>query len=190
MAKYEIELYGYGGEHVLGKLTKEQYDFWVDNQDDGLDSHVFWDPTDDADGDNPITDEEDPRFLGYWHDLDDIEHISGADVDACRFVVTSLDSGEEIYTSEEPKVLDTTDIYVQDQKSGYYWTAYASEKGQHFYAELEIDGDFDPEKLAVYVTNLDGEHIIDEVVYDGETLDNEGGSTDTKSQGYDFHEVV
>ena len=29
MAKYEVELYGYGGEFVLGTLTKAQYDFWL-----------------------------------------------------------------------------------------------------------------------------------------------------------------
>ena len=32
MAKYEIELLGYGGEFVLGNLTKEQYDYWVDRK--------------------------------------------------------------------------------------------------------------------------------------------------------------
>ena len=95
MAKYEVELYGYGGEFVFGTLTKEQYDFWIENEGDGLDSHVFWDPYDDADGDNPITDEEDPRFLGYWHDLDDIEHVCGADVDSCRVVVSSSSKAEE-----------------------------------------------------------------------------------------------
>ena len=29
--KYEIEITGYGGEIVMGKLTKEQYDFWIDS---------------------------------------------------------------------------------------------------------------------------------------------------------------
>ena len=190
MAKYEVELYGYGGEFVFGTLTKEQYDFWIENEGDGLDSHVFWDPYDDADGDNPITDEEDPRFLGYWHDLDDIEHVCGADVDSCRVVVTSLDSGEEVYTSDDVNLVHTTDQLVEEQKRGYYWTAYASEKGQHFYAELEIDGEFDPTKLTVNATNLDGEHIIDEVMYNEETLDNDGGSTETKSQSYELHEIV
>ena len=28
--KYTIEINGYGGEVVLGKLTKEQYDYWID----------------------------------------------------------------------------------------------------------------------------------------------------------------
>ena len=190
MAKYEVELYGWGGEFVIGTLSNEQYDFWIEHEGDGLDSHVFWDPYDEGDGDNPVTDDEDPRFLGYWHDLDDIGHVCGASVDSCRLVVTSMDSGEEIYTSDEVNVKSTEDQLVDDQKRGFYWTAYASEKGQHFYAELEIDGDFDPNKLTMYATNINGEHIIDEVMYDGETLDNDGGSTDTKSQGYDLHEIV
>ena len=189
MAKYEIELLGYGGEFVLGTLTKEQYDYWVDHQDDGLDSHVFWDPYDGSEG-NPITDDQDPRFLGYWHDIDDIEHVTGASMDSARVLVTSMDTGKEVYTSDELNLGNTTDQLVDEQESGYYWTAYASEKGQHFYAELEIDGDFDPSKLIVNVTNVDGECIIDEVMYDGETLDNEGGDTITKSQDYELHEIV
>ena len=42
MAKfYEIQIWGYGGELVYGRLTKEQFDFWKDNEQ--MTSHV-WDP--------------------------------------------------------------------------------------------------------------------------------------------------
>ena len=66
--KYEIEIRGYGGEIVMGKLTKAQYDFWIDHADresEELHSHLFWDPWSDEEG-NPVTDDEDPRFLGNW----------------------------------------------------------------------------------------------------------------------------
>ena len=42
--KYEIEITGYGGEIAMGKLTKEQYDFWIDHADresEELHSHLF-----------------------------------------------------------------------------------------------------------------------------------------------------
>ena len=71
--KYEIEIYGYGGEIVMGKLTKEQYEFWIDSADresEELHSHLFWDPWSDEDG-NPMTDDEDPRWLGQWYEIDD-----------------------------------------------------------------------------------------------------------------------
>ena len=31
--KYEIEITGYGGEIVMGKLSPEQYDYWIDHAD-------------------------------------------------------------------------------------------------------------------------------------------------------------
>ena len=34
---------------------------------------LFWDPWSDEDG-NPMTDDEDPRWLGQWYEIDDI-HI-------------------------------------------------------------------------------------------------------------------
>ena len=57
--KYEIEITGYGGEIVMGKLTKEQYDYWIDHADresEELHSHLFWDPWSDEDEeDNDIS---------------------------------------------------------------------------------------------------------------------------------------
>ena len=57
----------------MGKLTKEQYEFWIDSADrepEELHS-LFWDPWSDEDG-NPMTDDEDPRWLGQWYEIDDI----------------------------------------------------------------------------------------------------------------------
>ena len=191
MATFEIEIFGYGGEYVIGSLTKEQYDYWqplIDEGDtEGLDSHLFWDPYDQGE-DNPITDDKDPRFLGYWHDIDNIAHSCGADANACTIIVKSADTGEEIYKTDEPNVLDTEHYDVDDQDSGYYFVGYAGEKGGFFEAELEIN-EFDPSKLAVKVSNINGEAIIDEVEYDGQELDNDGGGTTGKSQGYDFYEI-
>ena len=45
---------------------------------------MFWDPYDGSEG-NPITDDQDPRFLGYWHDIDDIEHVTGASMDLLEY---------------------------------------------------------------------------------------------------------
>lgn len=40
--KYTIDISGYGGEVVLGKLSKEQFDYWIemaDNEAEELHSH-------------------------------------------------------------------------------------------------------------------------------------------------------
>ena len=45
---YEIEVYGYGAEIIMGTLTDDQYDFWIpyaDKESEALHSHLFWDST-------------------------------------------------------------------------------------------------------------------------------------------------
>tara|TARA_B100000809_G_scaffold88067_1_gene86458 strand:+ start:934 stop:1506 length:573 start_codon:yes stop_codon:yes gene_type:complete len=189
MATFEIEIFGYGGEYVIGNLTKEQYDYWlplIDEGDtEGLDSHLFWDPYEEGEG-NPITDENDPRFLGYWHDLDNIAHSCGADAESCEIVVINADTGDEVYKTDEPTISDTEQYEYTN--SGYYFKGNATEKGQFFFAEMEADK-FDPSKLTVKVSNIDGNNIIDEVEYDNKYLDNDGGSTTGKGSDYEFVEI-
>lgn len=185
---YEISINGYGGEVVAGKLTKEQYDFWADKQDDEeTNSHLFWDPWSDEDG-NPITDDEDPRWLGNWYEIDDIEHTNGANVDACTVTVED-DQGNVVFETDEPKIHKTEVTDIDSMEPGYYFKGYSAEKGNFFFAEFEAD-EFDPDKLRFFATDIEGDVIIDMVEYDGEDLNNDGGDTRGKSQGFEFHEVV
>jgi hypothetical protein len=192
MATFEVEIYGYGGEVVIGKLTKKQYDYWqpISESDDmdRLDSHIFSDPYDEGEGGNLITNENDPRFLGYWHDIDSIAHSCGPEIDGCTVLVTNIDDGEEVYKTEEPEVADTEHYNIDELDKGYYFKGYTAEKGQFFFAEMEADK-FDPSKLTVKVSNIDGNHIIDKVEYDGEYLENEGGGTNGKGNDYEFVEI-
>ena len=57
MATFEIEINGWGGEVVLGKISQEAYEFWSvrDDDDEELNNHLFWDAYGD-DEPNPITD--------------------------------------------------------------------------------------------------------------------------------------
>ena len=100
MATYEIEINGYGGEMVLGTIKKEAYEHWSvkGESDEGLNSHLFWDPYEEEDG-NDVTDDEDPRFLGQWWEIDDIEHTHGAFFDQCVITVYDED-GNEVWTTD------------------------------------------------------------------------------------------
>ena len=69
----------------------EQFDFWEDNEQ--MTSHV-WDPDEEDTDENPINDPEDARYIGYWHDQDNIEHFNGADVGNARLEVQEVDSNE------------------------------------------------------------------------------------------------
>ena len=106
--KYTIEINGYGGEVVLGKLTKEQYDYWIDHADresEELHSHLFWDPWSDEDG-NPITDDEDPRWLGQWYEIDSEAHVCNALHDNCRAQVD--EDGNDVMEEDDVEIASTT----------------------------------------------------------------------------------
>lgn len=186
--KYEIEIYGYGAECVMGTLTEEQYKFWIDfadREDEALNSHLFWDPWSDEEG-NPVTDDEDPRFLGQWYELDDIVHSNGALYDNCTITVTDED-GNVVWETQDPDI-EKTEFYDPDDMEGYFIKAWSSEKGCFFGSEIDTEK-FDPKKLKIYASNIDCEVLIDAIMYDGEEVYNDtGGDTNGKGYGYLIYE--
>jgi hypothetical protein len=184
---FTIEINGYGGEMVLGSVSKEAFEHWSvkDEDDEGINGHLFWDPYEESDG-NEITDDEDPRFLGNWHEIDDIDHSHGAFYDQCEVIVTNED-GETIYETDSPEIESTHISDPDDQPEGYYFKGWSTEKGNFFSCDIELDN-FDPDKLKFGATNIDCDVVIDSVTYDGEDLDNIGGDTRSKSVGWDFYE--
>ena len=187
MTMYTIEINGWGAEMALGTVTKEAYEFWgsKDEDDSGLHSHLFWDPYEAEDG-NEVTDDEDPRFLGYWHELDDIEHTHGAFWDKCVVVVRDED-GNEIWETDEVEIKSAAGGGRAGGRGGGGIKTWSTEKGNFLSAEIETDK-FDPSKLVFYATNVDADVVIDSVEYDGIDLDNDGGDTRGKSSGWEFYE--
>jgi hypothetical protein len=57
----------------------------------------------------------------------------------------------------------------------------SNEKGTFFEGEIELTAPFDIEKLELYYDEVDGEDMVNCVYYDGEEIENYGGSTDGKS---------
>ena len=90
---FRVFLSCYGGESVYGSLTQEQYEFWKDLDEEDIIAHAFWDPWEEN-NENPIFDDEDPRFLGYWHENDDLFHENGVSEDAAYITVEEYDSEE------------------------------------------------------------------------------------------------
>jgi hypothetical protein len=189
MTTYTIEINGRGGEMVLGKISKEAYEHWSVKEefDDGLSSHLFWDPYDPEDG-NDVTDDQDPRFLGQWFELDDIEHAYGAFIDYCEITVYDEDNNE-VWKTDDPKISNTSIVDPDDLDTGHYIKVWQTEKGNFFAGEFEADS-FDPEKLSFYATNLDNDVVVDGIDYDGETIDNDGGDTTGKGSGWEFYENI
>ena len=135
MATYTINIWGYGGELVVGKITEPQYNYWVD-QEDALEVHAFWDPYEADETDeypNPLTDDEDPRWLGYWHENDNIEHVNGAGIDNLHVEVLDED-GNTVWETDDVDIVDANKNLVDKDslEPGYYMFAYSAEKGTFY----------------------------------------------------------
>lgn len=192
MATYTINIWGYGGELVVGSITEPQYNYWVE-QEDALEVHAFWDPYEADETDeypNPLTDDEDPRWLGYWHENDNIEHVNGAGIDNLHVEVLDED-GNTVWETDDVDIVDANKNLVDKDslEPGYYMFAYSAEKGTFYSGEFEADS-FDPEKLTFNGSTIMNDTIVDSVHYNSEYIENEGGDTRGKSQGIELFEVV
>lgn len=106
---YRLQVYGYGGEHVYGKLTKEAYDFWKPIVDEHGDSDLVNYVLNAEDGDfdfeniervpaeaNFLSDDEQGEGSCYpWYDMPTMfEHINSVSVDSATINVEEVDSDE------------------------------------------------------------------------------------------------
>lgn len=196
---FRVYLWGYGGEQVVGSITKEQYEFWKDIDEEYLISHAFWDPWDAGD-DNPVYDDNDPRWLGQWYELDDILHENGVNVTTAQVTIDELEDDD--YGS---RIIDTVianmdwqrfvdEYYIQlpepdNQEEAIYDAEYtfhgtSVEKGCFGEYYIKTDGeDLNISKLGFSLTMTPNEDIILQLTdYAGQEVDNVGG--DSNGKGY------
>ena len=174
MAKFTIDISGYGGELVIGRLTEQQVEN-IKNFDGELNDLVF----------------DDEALGGFWAEIDDVYHnFNAGDV----FTITVYDEdGQEIhqFTDEDVMYVDESpcEVEYEDKFNSIQepcLVCYSGEKGSFFEANFEAD-EFDLTKLKIVIhedCGLGGcynvGNMIGSVYYDGEELDNYGGSTDGK----------
>ena len=94
MRYYRILIQGYGGEQCFGSLTKEQYDFWKDMEEEHIISHMI-DPYEECD-ENPVFDDTDPRLIGEYYEQEDIMHINATASDSAYITIDEYDGAEWI----------------------------------------------------------------------------------------------
>jgi hypothetical protein len=204
MKYYQIDVSGYGGEVVYGKLTKEQYEFWEDKDESDIINHAFWDPYDEDNEENIVSDENSPHFIGYWHDKEEIVHLNGTTMQNCWITITEcggpewndetleeiveqVDLDKFIETNRnnvEQEVIDLDD-YATDDGHNYIFYGMSIEKGQFHLSVVELPDDevFDPSKIIFHATELDnGDNIVEVVSYGDYELNNMGG--DSTGKGY------
>jgi len=194
---FRVFLSGYGGERVYGSLTQEQYEFWKDLDEEDIIAHAFWDPWEEND-ENPIFDDEDPRFLGYWHENDDLFHENGVSEDTAYITVEEYDGKEynsnlistlfdriswKDFQTKYNSSVDEDNLKEVVENAQYVFTGYSSEKGCFGDYSIVTNGaDFDPTNLGFILTSAPYEVILEATEYDGVEIYNDGG--DTTGKGY------
>ena len=81
-----IDISVYGGEFVLGTITKEQHDYWEVFQDGELDDYAI--DAFDYVKDNAIPKDMDFLEDGGWYDCDNIAHNYGCDLESAWIEIT------------------------------------------------------------------------------------------------------
>ena len=188
---YKVSMWGYGGEKVMGSVDREVWDYCMENQVNLSD--IAWDS--DAAEEMGLDEALLPFPPGAWYECDSMAHVSGVSRNAGTIQITdendeivferSLEDCDGMEGSPEPCCLD--EVWVGMKKEGdVVFIGSSNEKGTFFEGEIELTAPFDIEKLQLNYDDIDGEEIVNGLTYDGEEIDNWGGSTDGKSSDFDM----
>jgi hypothetical protein len=193
---YKISIWGYGGEKVMGTVPKESWDYCMEHQVDLME--IAWGDEERVRDDMGLDIDRLPFYPGSWYECDNMAHVNGASRSAGTLQIEdendetvfekSLDeiSGyEDIDGNPEPEWECGEEVWIGQEEAGkVVFLGNSNEKGTFFEANLELTAPFDITKLTLIYDEVDGEEIVHSVRYDGEEIDNWGGSTDGKSSDF------
>jgi hypothetical protein len=187
---YKISMWGYGGERVMGTVSREVYDYCLKNQVDL--SEIAWSDEDTVQEEMGLDLDMLPFPPGSWYECDDMGHTNGVSRNAGTLQIED-ENGNVVFEKSlddivgggcdgEPDWCCSDEIWVGSKPKGTaVFVGISNEKGTFFEADFELRAPFDITKLELHYEEFDGEDIVTGVVYDGEDIDNWGGSTDGKS---------
>jgi hypothetical protein len=185
---YKVSMWGYGGERVMGTVDKKIWDYCNANRVDL--SEIAWSDEDTVEEMGLDLDML-PFPPGSWYECDDMGHISGVSRDAGTLQIEDENSNTLFEKSlgditgagdGEPDWCCDDEVWAGSKPKGtVVFIGTSNEKGTFFEADLELRAPFDITKLELHYDEFDGEEIVTSITYDGEDIDNWGGSTDGKS---------
>jgi hypothetical protein len=192
---YKISMWGYGGEKVMGTVDKKVWDYCMENQVDLSD--IAWDS--DAAEDMELDEDLLPFPPGSWYECDDMAHTNGVSRNAGTVQIED-ENGETVFEKsledcdggeDSPEWSCTDEAWVGSKPAGtVVFIGTSNEKGTFFEGEIELTAPFDITKLTLQYDEIDGEELVNSVQYDGEDIDNWGGSTDGKSSDFGMYVVI
>ena len=194
---YTIQMWGYGGEYVMGTVDREIYDYFKHRR---LSLSDFaWD-SDYAD-ENDIPEEMCPFPPGSWYECDDMGHVNGVDRMAGTLQICDQ-NGDVVYERElenisggldendnpEPEWSCGDEVFIGEKSAGtVVFIGSSSEKGTFFEGEIALTSPLDLSKITLCYDEIDGNEIISSVSYGDDDIDNNGGSTTGKSSDFGFY---
>jgi hypothetical protein len=190
---YTVQMWGYGGEYVMGTVDRKIYDYFKHRRLSVSD--YAWD-SDYAD-DNDIPDDMQPFPPGSWYECDDMGHVSGVDRNSGTLQVCN-EKGETVYeislenidgcSDNSPEISCYDEVWIDSKAPGtVVFVGVSTEKGTFYEAEINLTQPFDSSKLCINYDEIDGNEIINMITYNGEDIDNNGGSTNGKSSDFGFY---
>ena len=191
--KANIILSGYGGEIVVGTIDKDKAQYFEDNDID-LDEYAT-----DWDNESGVPEDMQPFTPGEWHDCDDIAHESGVEMSELCYITIVDVNGKDIWQeSLDPNhleeigvTIDSDETFASDSLS-YGDNAFIGqsiEKGTFFDGEILLRAPFDPKKLRICYTDIEGWLLVNSVEYDGEEVEGYDGY-DTRGKSMEFNIIT
>ena len=189
---YKISMWGYGGEKVMGTVSREVWDYCLENSVDL--SEIAWGDEETVQDEMNLDIDMLPFPPGSWYECDDMAHTNGVSRSAGTLQIED-ENGNVVYerriedlsgsADDEPEFSCNDEAWVGSKPAGtVVFVGSSNEKGTFFEGEIELKMPFDITKLVLGYDEVDGEELINSVEYDGEDIDNFGGSTYGKSSDF------
>ena len=155
--KYELTMGRIGGEVVVGSITKEQYDYWVNKNDDEIYQHFLEDDIEDSEVPSEA-------WIGNrWFEMDNIEHLNGCELSNVNNIDVLIDGNERSLVFEcnlGKESIKGIGIKIELNKvdwkgleKGYYFLYQPLEKGG-LTIQIETENEFDPKMLTLICTEF------------------------------------
>jgi len=193
---YKISMWGYGGEKVMGTVSREVWDYCMENQVNLQD--IAWSDEDTVQDEMNLDLDLLPFPPGSWYECDNMAHTSGVSRSAGTIQIED-ENGTVIFEKslgdcdgceDSPEWSCFDEAWIGSEPEGtVVFVGSSNEKGTFFEGEIELTAPFDITKLTLSYDDIDGEELVNSVTYDGEDIDNFGGSTDGKSSDFGMYLV-
>ena len=176
MARFQLKTAGDGFEIVIGRISKEQYDFWRNNINEL--KEYAWDGTCEINNDDKYS------FIkpGAWYDCDDQCHEKGSLVNEYTEIYVEDDDENVIWSSplnkqsliengiSEKNIVESIDISSK-LDCDYAFCGKLENNGTIYSGYFEAKK-FDPKKLKICISNVRGILIdAEDYSYDNEPLE-------------------